>query len=90
MNDNAFYQCKWFLEQRIQEHPENAELVKAYVSLIEQKTKFDIALCSQNADVQKNWADNQAKQATAWQSGQTEIAKKQLETGRFVQHSGNL
>lgn len=82
MNDNAFYQCKYFLEQRISENPENAELVKAYIALIEQKTKFDIALCSQNADVQKNWNDNQMKLNTNWQSTQTDIAKKQLEVGQ--------
>lgn len=54
MNDNAFYQCKLFLEQRIQELPENTEFVKAYVALIEQKTKSDIAYFSQTSDVQKN------------------------------------
>lgn len=25
MNDNAFYQCKCFLEQRMQELPDNAD-----------------------------------------------------------------
>jgi hypothetical protein len=29
MNDYAFYQCKQFLEQRISELPDNAELVKS-------------------------------------------------------------
>lgn len=82
MNDYAFYQCKQFLEQRISELPDNAELVKAYVSLIEQKTKFDIALCSQNAEVQKNWNDNQMEMNKQWQTGQTEIVKKQIESGQ--------
>lgn len=79
MNDYAFYQCKQFLEQRISDLPENAELVKAYVSLVEQKTKFDIALCSQNADVQKNWNDNQMEMNKHWQANQADIAKKQIE-----------
>lgn len=82
MNDNAFYQCKCFLEQRISDNPENAELVKAYVALIEQKTKFDIAFFSQNSDVQKNWCDNQMKMNTNWHSNQTDLAKKQLEVGQ--------
>ncbi len=82
MNDYAFYQCKQFLEKRICELPDNAELVKAYVSLIEEKTKFDIALCSQNAEVQKNWNDNQMEMNKHWQAGQTEIVKKQIESGQ--------
>lgn len=87
MNDNAFYQCKYFLEQRMQEHPENAELVKAYVALIEQKTKFDIAYFSQNSEVQKNWNDNQAKMNAAWSEGQAKIATKQIEMGgRVINH----
>lgn len=79
MNDYAFYQCKSFLEHHISAQPENAELIKAYTSLIEQKTKFDIALCSQNAEIQKNWNDNQAELNKLWHAGQTEIAKKQIE-----------
>ncbi len=34
MNDHAFYQYKYFLEQRMQELPDNSEFVKAYVALI--------------------------------------------------------
>ncbi|MBO0612069.1 hypothetical protein [Thiothrix fructosivorans] len=82
MNDNAFYQCKFFIEQCISQNPENQEMVKAYVSLIEQKTKFDIAFFSQSAEVQKNWNDNQAKVNTNWQTTQTDIAKKQLEVNQ--------
>jgi hypothetical protein len=58
--------------------PDNAELIKAYIALIEQKTNFDIALCSQNADVQKNWNDNQMELNKHWQSEQTNIAKGQI------------
>lgn len=79
MNDAAFFNCKNFLEQRIQEYPENSELVKAYVSLIEQKTKFDIAFFSQNSEIQKNWNDNQAKINAAWHEGNTKIVSKQIE-----------
>lgn len=82
MNDNSFYQCKYFIEQCILQNPENQEMVKAYVSLIEQKTKFDIAFFSQSAEVQKNWNDNQAKVNTNWQTTQTDIAKKQLEVNQ--------
>lgn len=70
MNDYAFYHCKSFLEQRISDQPENTELVKAYVFLIKQKTKFDIAFFSQNADVQKNWNDNLAEINKQWKQCQ--------------------
>ena len=87
MNDNAFYQCKYFLEQRIQELPDNAELVKAYIALIEQKTKFDIAYFSQTSDVQKNWNDNQAKMNTSWHENQAKVATKQIEIeGRAIKN----
>ena len=79
MNDCAFYYCKQFLEYHISELPENAELVKAYICLIEQKTKFDIALCSQNAEVQKRWNDNQIDLNKHWQTTKKEIAEKQIE-----------
>lgn len=81
MNDYTFHQCRFFLEQKINEFPENIELIKAYVSLIEQKTKFDIAYFSQTAEVQKNWNDNQMELNKNWQAGQIEIAKKQIEAG---------
>ncbi|MBQ1782666.1 MAG: hypothetical protein II007_03345 [Gammaproteobacteria bacterium] len=88
MNDNAFYQCKLFLEQRIQELPENTELVKAYVALIEQKTKFDIAYFSQTSDVQKNWNDNQAKMNAAWHESNAKVATKQIEVGGRLPNNG--
>lgn len=88
MNDYAFYQCKSFLEQRMQELPENSELVKAYVALIEQKTKFDIAYFSQTSEVQKNWNDNQAKINAAWHENQAKVATKQIEVGaRAINHN---
>jgi hypothetical protein len=40
MNDYAFYQCKDFLEQRMCQLPDNTELVKAYIALIEQKRLY--------------------------------------------------
>lgn len=87
MNDHAFYQCKYYLEQRMLELPDNSELVKAYVALIEQKTKFDIAYFSQTSEVQKNWNDNQAKMNTAWQENQAKVAAKQIEVGtRGINH----
>ena len=83
MNDYAFYQCKSFLEQRISEQPENGELVKAYISLMEQKTQFDIAFFSQNAEVQKNWNNNQMEMNKQWQQSQAEIEKKRIESGNL-------
>jgi hypothetical protein len=80
MNEHSFYSCKQFLEQRMQENLGNAELIKAYIALIEQKTKFDIAYFSQTSDVQKNWDDNQAKIHAAWYESNAKIATKQIET----------
>ena len=88
MNDNAFYQCKYFLEQRMQEFPDNAELVKAYIALIEQKTKFDIVYFSQTSDVQKNWNDNQAKMNASWHENQAKVATKQIEAGGRAINNG--
>ncbi len=88
MNDNAFYECKYFLEQRMQELPDNAELVKAYIVLIEQKTKFDIAYFSQTSEIQKNWNDNQAKMNAAWHESQAKVATKQIEVGGRLINSG--
>lgn len=84
MNDYAFYQCKAFLEQRILDQPENNALVQAYVSLIEQKTNFDIAFFSQNAEVQKNWNTNQMETARNWHQTQADITKKQIEVGQKI------
>ena len=88
MNDNAFYQCKYFLEQRMQEFPDNAELVKAYIALIEENTKFDIAYFSQTSDVQKNWNDNQAKMNASWHENQAKVATKQIEAGGRAINNG--
>jgi len=68
MNDLAFNRCASFLEHCIQQNPTNMEFVKAYVTLIEQKTKFDMTLCSQSSENQRNWENNQA-----------DVAKKQIE-----------
>jgi len=57
----------------MQEPQDNAELVKAYIALIEQKTKFDIAYFSQTSDVQKNWNDNQAKMNASWPENQAKV-----------------
>jgi len=75
MNDYNFQQCRFFLEQQINDKPENHELIKAYMTLIEQKTKFDIAYFSQNVELQNNWSDNQAEMNKSWNNSQTEIAK---------------
>jgi len=82
MNNYAFEQCRFFLEQKINEQPENNELIKAYITLMEQKTTFDIAYFSQDAEIQKNWNDNQTEMNKAWNNSQTEIAKVNLTNGR--------
>lgn len=80
MNNYDFYNCRLFLEGMIQNHPDNNELIQAYVKLIEKKTEFDIAYFSQDAEIQRNWDNNQMEMNKVWQNGQTEIAKKQIET----------
>ena len=67
MHDWAFQQCCHFLENRIIESPENVEFIKAYVSLIEHKSKFDTAFFSQDAEIQKNWHNNQTQMHKNWQ-----------------------
>lgn len=84
MNSWDFYQCRIFLEERIRELPENMELVKAYVTLIEQKAQFDTAYFSQNAEVQKNWSDNHREMNNSWHKFQADVTQKQTESGQYV------
>lgn len=65
----------------IQEKPDNAELVKAYIKLIEKRTEFDIASSSHNADVQKNWENSQKEQYKNWQDKQAEVTKESIKHG---------
>jgi hypothetical protein len=81
MNGFDFNNCKAFLEFMIQQHPENAELVKAYMKLIEKKTEFDIAVSSHNAEVQKNWENSQKEITKNWQSTQAEVTKESIKKG---------
>ena len=81
MNSWDFNNCRAFLEHMIQEKPDNAELVKAYVKLIKKKTEFDIACSSHNADVQKNWENSQKEQSKNWQDKQAEVTKESIKHG---------
>ncbi|MEC8328717.1 MAG: hypothetical protein VX100_21910 [Pseudomonadota bacterium] len=81
MNSWDFNNCRTFLEFMIQEKPENQELVKAYVKLIEKKTEFDIAASSHNADVQKNWENSQKEQSKNWQDNQAAVTKETIKQG---------
>lgn len=83
MNEYAFNQCRYFLEQKISDTPESVELIKAYVSLITEKTKFDIAYFSQTAEIQKNWNDNHRDMNIHWQKIQAEITNQQIGGGRM-------
>ena len=65
----------------IQEQPENQELVKAYIKLIEKKTEFDIAVSSHDADVQKNWENSQKEQSKNWQDNQAAVTKETIKQG---------
>lgn len=82
MNSWDFNNCRAFLEFMIQENPENAELVKAHVKLIEKKTDFDIAVSSHNADVQKNWENSQQEQSKNWQDNQAAVTKESIKRKR--------
>lgn len=83
MHDFAFNNCRIFLEERMREYPENSELIKAYVTLIENKARFDVAFFSQNADVQKNWSDNQREMNKSWLSANVDVTKKHIEYGQL-------
>lgn len=81
MNDSAFHHFAVFLEQKIQDFPENVEFVKAYVALIEQKTQFDIAVSLHAAGLQKAIDNNKAKVSMAANSNTTKVAIKHIEFG---------
>jgi molecular chaperone DnaK (HSP70) len=81
MNNWDFNNCRVFLENMIQQQPQNSELIKAYVTLIEKKTEFDIACSGYNADVQKNWENSQKEMTTNWQKTQADVTKSSIEHG---------
>jgi len=62
----------------INEKPENPELVKAYIKLIEKKTEYDIAISSHNTDFQKKINDNQKEQTKNWQDNQAAVTKETI------------
>ncbi|MBS7690168.1 hypothetical protein I0E98_05535 [Pseudomonas lalucatii] len=41
MKSEDFNKCREFLEKEISEHPENGELLKVYLRLIELKSDYD-------------------------------------------------
>ena len=84
MNDYLFQQSAAFLQRQIEAHPENAELVKAYVSLIEHRAQYEIALVTRDGDVQKNLNDNNRLMNIQWQESQASISMKRLEKGMDV------
>lgn len=81
MNSWDFNNCRTFLEYMIREKPDNAELVKAYIKLIEKKTEFDVASSSHNAEVQKNWENSQKEQSKNWQDNQAAVTKESIKQG---------
>lgn len=81
MNGWDFNNCRAFLERMIHENPDNAELVKAYVKLVEKKTEYDVAVSSHNSEVQKNWENSQKEITKNWQSTQAEVTKESIKKG---------
>lgn len=77
MNDFNFNNCRNFLERMIQSNPDNTELVKAYVKLIEKKSEVDIQFLKSDADVRNEWEKNLTDRIKA----QTEVQKKSIEKG---------
>ena len=88
MNGWDFNSCRAFLEYMINERPDNQELVKAYIKLIEKKTEFDIAVSSHNAEVQKNWENSQKEMTKNWQSTQADVTKESIKKG-ILPYGGN-
>lgn len=77
MNDFNFNNCRNFLERMIEANPDNAELVKAYVKLIEKKAEVDIQFLKGDIDIRKEWEKNQTDRIKA----QSEVQKKSIEKG---------
>jgi len=81
MNTWDFNNCKSFLEYMIQEKENNSDLIKAYEKLIEETTKYDIAISSHNAEVQKNWENSQKEITTNFQTNQADVTKESIKQG---------
>ena len=75
MNNRSFNDCRIFLEKMIENSPENHELIKAYVKLIEEKTKFDITQLKVNEELEKSLDKNETEQLKA----DLEVEKVSLE-----------
>lgn len=61
MNSWDFGQCRIFLEAMIAKHPDNKELVLAYIKLIEKKTEFDIEFFKCDVELKKDYEKNQTE-----------------------------
>jgi hypothetical protein len=77
MNNVDFQNCRLFLEAQIEKNPENHELIKAYVRLIEKKTEFDISWFKGDEELRKDFEKNQTERIKA----QSEVTKKSIEKG---------
>ncbi|PKG38969.1 hypothetical protein [Psychromonas sp. Urea-02u-13] len=53
MHDENFIDCREFLERMIESHPDNNEFIKAYIKLFEKKTEYDIAIDTNNLELDK-------------------------------------
>ena len=71
---NDFENCRAFLETQIDKNPENSDLVKAYVSLFENKTKFDIAYINGDKELRQDFEKNQTERIKSYD----EITKKSI------------
>jgi hypothetical protein len=80
-----FQACRLFLESQIEKSPDNIELIKAYVRLIEKKTEFDISWFKGDEELRKDFEKNQTERIKA----QSEVTKKSIEKG-LPQYSGTL
>lgn len=91
MNGWDFNHSRAFLETMIAEHPENGEMIKAYIRLIEKKTEYDVAVSAHNAENQRNWENSQKEITKNWHSSQAEIAKESIKkTGLLPAYGSNL
>ena len=80
MNYIDFENCRIFLEKMIEQKPDNSELIKAYVTLIEKKSDFDISWLKTDEELRKDFEKNQTERIKT----QAEVTKTSIEKNAYI------
>ncbi len=78
MNYIDFENCRIFLEKMIEQKPDNSELIKAYITLIEKKSDFDISWLKTDEELRKDFEKTKQRELRHKLKLQKLLSKKML------------